>query len=350
MLEDHNGKPTTYRPGRARWFRPACVVVAAELVALIVVVVGPRVTSGAGAVPTAGATRAAHATGLRRSAATEGAQSAAPPVATTTVPVVTPTTQPPVPTTTVPPAPAPAPVSAPVPASTAATATAVAAPAPAASVSGHPILPPSNPAADIAPQPDFLAVCAAGGYDDSDGCVDAAVAAIDNARSSEGLPGMVLPSNWSALTPAEQLFVATDLERTVRGLPPLSAMASALDQTAAQAAAAGVDPSPPAGFPFTEWGGDWAGGVSNPLEALYFWMYDDGPGSSNVDCAPGNSSGCWGHRDKVLMAMACQPCVMGSGFSPQAGADGPSWAEVLVDTSGAPASDFTWQEEAAYLP
>ena len=97
---------------------------------------------------------------------------------------------------------------------------------------------------------------------------------------------MVLPSNWRQLSPEEQIFVATNLERTARGLPPLTAMATSLDQAARQGAAQNTDPGPPGGFPYSQWTSNWAGAVGNPLEAIYFWMYDDGAGSANIDCAP----------------------------------------------------------------
>ena len=214
---------------------------------------------------------------------------------------------------------------------------------------GHAILPPANPPTSIAPQPDFLTACSSSGYDDSSGCTSTTLTAIDNGRRAEALPGMSLPSNWSGLSPQEQLFVATNLERMVRGLPALSSMATALDQAAGVGAATGDDPSPPSGFPFREWGANWAGGGGSPLEAVYYWMYDDGPGSSNADCTPGDSGGCWGHRDKILMSLSCAPCVMGAGFNAQGWGGQPSWAELLVGMSSTPAADFTWQQEAPYL-
>jgi hypothetical protein len=175
------------------------------------------------------------------------------------------------------------------------------------------------------------------------------VQAIDNARAHEGLSGLSLPSNWYQLSVTEQLYVSTNLERTVRGLPPLVAMATALDQAATQGAAQNTDPSPPSGFPYSQWGSNWAGAVGNPLEAIYYWMYDDGPGSSNIDCTASNTSGCWGHRDNVLMDLACQMCVMGTGYEPTAWNGDPSMAEILVDTSGKPAEDFAWAQEQPYL-
>ena len=128
--------------------------------------------------------------------------------------------------------------------------------------------------------------CAGTTYDNSTGCINATLAAIDNARNQEGLPGMVLPTDWAQLTPAQQLFVSTNLERTVRGLPPLSGMATALDQASQSAAAQNADPRAPAGFPWTSWGGNWAGAVGSPLEAIYFWMYDDGRGPPTSTAPP----------------------------------------------------------------
>ncbi|MFC0081534.1 hypothetical protein ACFFRE_05150, partial [Aciditerrimonas ferrireducens] len=207
------------------------------------------------------------------------------------------------------------------------------------------ILPPANPPANIPPNPDLLAICSPSGYDDSAACVDASVKAIDNARSQEGLPGIELPGNWYQLTPAEQLFVATNLERTVRGLPPMAGLTSALDQAAATGAAQGADPEPPAGYPASAWGSNWAGGLSNPLEVVYYWMYDDGPGSPNVACPNAGAPGCWGHRDNVLMEVSCQDCVMGAAFDSTGWQGGPSWAELLVETSGSDPTSFSWSAE-----
>jgi len=212
------------------------------------------------------------------------------------------------------------------------------------------ILPPGNPPANIAPSPDFFDSCSGMAYDDSQGCVNATVAAIDNARAQEGLPGMALPVNWYQLTPQQQLFVATNLERTVRGLPPLVAMSNALDQASAVGAADGSDPVPPAGFPWSLWGSNWGGAIGNPLETIYLWMYDDGPGSSNVDCPQAGASGCWGHRDNVLLNLACQECLMGTGFDATGWEGYPAWAELLVDTSGSQSLSFTWNQELPYLP
>lgn len=161
---------------------------------------------------------------------------------------------------------------------------------------------------------------------------------------------MALPDDWGSLSPTQQLFVGTNLERTARGLPPLSAMASELDFVSQIAANQDTDPLPPSGFPWTSFGGNWDAALGNPLESVYNWMYDDGEGSSNVDCTPTYTSGCWGHRDTILMPLRCAPCEMGAGFAAGAWLGLPSWSEILVDTSGAPGIDFSWAQVLPYLP
>jgi hypothetical protein len=207
------------------------------------------------------------------------------------------------------------------------------------------ILPPQNPPANIPPNPNFLQSCSGSQYDDSATCLSATLDAIANARQAEGLPAMSLPANWQNLTPEQQLFVATDLERAARGLPAVTGMASVLDQAAQAAAYDDADPSPPSGFGFVAWAGNWAGAVGNPLEAMYYWMYDDGPGSANVDCSSTDSAGCWGHRDNVLAQISCANCVMGSGYAPNAYRGTPSWAELIVEATAPTPSVFSWQQE-----
>jgi hypothetical protein len=213
----------------------------------------------------------------------------------------------------------------------------------------HAITPPAVPPANIAPQPNFLQSCSGAHYDDSVSCVAATVQAITHGRGAEGLAALTLPSNWGQLTPSQQTFVSTNLERTVRGLPPLTAMASVLDQAALQGADAGIDPSPPPSFPASQWGSNWAGAIGNPLEALYFWMYDDGVSSANIDCTAADHSGCWGHRQNVLMKLPCHECVMGTGWSAGGFKGAPSLAELLVETSPPPDTEFTWQQETPFL-
>jgi len=254
-----------------------------------------------------------------------------PPTTTTVLAPTTVPSAPPVPVTTLPPTRVAAP------------------PAHAATTTVRGITPPAVPPANIAPQPNFLQSCSGAHYDDSLACVGATVQAISHARSTEGLPALTLPSNWGQLTEAQQTFVSTDLERTARGLAPMTAMATVLDQAATQGADAGTDPAPPSSFPSPQWGSNWAGAVGNPLEALYFWMYDDGVGSANVDCSASDHSGCWGHRQNVLVKLPCHDCVMGTGWSAGGYRGDPSLAEMLVETTTPPATEFSWQQESPFL-
>ncbi len=248
------------------------------------------------------------------------------------------------PTSTTVPSPAPVKPSAPVPAApgTPVPRSVVPPRTPSQPATARGVLPPQDPPANIAPQPNFLASCSGLQYDDSSGCVGATLDAIANARRQEGLGPMTLPGDWGSLSPQQQLFVVTNLERTARGLGALVGMASALDQAATAGAAANGDPSPPPGFGFVRWGANWAGAVGNPLEAIYFWMYDDGPGSSNLDCTAGDPSGCWGHRDNVLLAISGPNCVIGTGYVAGAYRGTPSWTELLVEATGPAQLDFAY--------
>ena len=89
--------------------------------------------------------------------------------------------------------------------------------------------------------------------------------------------------------------------------------------------------------------------MGNPLEAIHYWMYDDGAGTTNVDCTPTNQSGCWGHRENILMRLTCTVCVMGTGWDSTGYSGDPSMTELLVETSGNPALDFTWRQESPFL-
>ena len=203
---------------------------------------------------------------------------------------------------------------------------------------------------NILPNPDFLSACSAATFDDSSTCTSTTLQAINAARRIEGLPPMVLPSNWSALSPAKQLFVATNLERTARGLPPVTAMTDPLDAMADQAAVAGTDPSLPPGGGVTRFGANWIQGYSSPLEAIYEWLYDDGLGSSNTDCTRQDLSSCWGHRSNVLITLECTSCMFGAAFAPQDAHHEPlSFAEILVEDTAAGPPTFTWAEENRYL-
>jgi hypothetical protein len=242
----------------------------------------------------------------------------------------------------------------------------------------------SNPAANIAPSPNFLAPgtctfgsgvwscanpCVVGtasalswpGYTNGVACTNYVLAAINNARAIEGVRPMVLPSNWYGLTVPEQLFVIADLERTARGLPPYVGINAALTANAQHAAASNSDPSVAAGFPMANdaqgsagFGGAWSGGFT-VLAADYIWMYDDTWGgsaakTSNIACTSAGAAGCWAHRDELLgsdpgynqgVGLGCTDCEMGTGCAMVNG--DASYVDLIEIPKGSlPPMSFTW--------
>ncbi len=192
-------------------------------------------------------------------------------------------------------------------------------------------------------------------------CTNYVLAAIDNARAVEGLGPMTLPSNWYGLTTGQQLFVAADLERTARGLPPYLGINAALSAAAQRAAATNQDPSVAPGFAigtdpqgYPAMGGAWSGGFS-VLAADYMWMYADGWGgsvaaTSNVACTSARAAGCWAHRDELLgydpgfnpgVGLGTANCEMGVGFA-VVGSSG-SFVDLIESPAATPpAMSFTW--------
>ncbi len=198
----------------------------------------------------------------------------------------------------------------------------------------------ADPGANDAPGPDYSA-CAPTGIDSSPGCIAAVLVAVDHARSAEHVKPMVLPTGFAQLTVDEQIFVAVNLERVDRGLPPFAGMTAALDTDAMKGATAADDPPDP-GRSYTIEDGEWAGGSPNGLDAVYGWMYDDGYDSGNLDCTRAHPTGCWGHRHGILDDFGTLgTLVMGAALDPTGDANagdvgGPSMAATLAVVSGPP--------------
>jgi hypothetical protein len=162
---------------------------------------------------------------------------------------------------------------------------------------------------------------------DTANCITSALGDIDNARSGEGVPAMQLPADFAQLTVPEQLLVIANLERVDRGLTPLTGLSAGLDANAAQGAADDADPVPNPLYGY-EWGSNWAGGYPSSLVDDFLWMYDDGPGSGNIDCESAGDTGCWGHRDNILASYGA-PIMMGAGYVASTN-DGASLTELFI--------------------
>lgn len=144
-------------------------------------------------------------------------------------------------------------------------------------------------------------------------CNAASLLAIDMARSEEGLPRLVLPNGYIRMGVIEQLDTVTNAERLARGLPAWSGPWPGLAAEAAAGIATSSDPTGPLG---RTWVSNLAVGVLTVLQADFEWMYDDGPGGTNLDCRPPSWTYCWVHRDNILRRW---PADLGIADRPTAG-------------------------------
>ena len=157
----------------------------------------------------------------------------------------------------------------------------------------------ADPPRNVAPVPDFTRICSDSGLDHSARCIGAVLDAVNHAHALEGIEPMVLPSDYGTLSVPEQLFVAVNLERVDRDLPPFTGLTAQLNANAQHGANDANDPPDP-GRAYLLDDAEWAGGSANGLDAVYGWMYDDGFNSGNLDCVRRGSPGCWGHRKGIL--------------------------------------------------
>jgi hypothetical protein len=204
----------------------------------------------------------------------------------------------------------------------------------------------SDPATNVTPSPDYWPACTTDGAASST-CTSAVLAAIDHARSLEGVGPMQLPPDFATMSPAAQTFVVSNLERVDRGLQPAAGMVGTLDSTAQTAANNDADPTLSSwtigSFNANRWGSNWAGDL-NALAADYDWMYADGwgtNGSFNMDCTGPGAAGCWGHRHNILSSYGGEELITGTGSAAQS--QWTSIAQIFVAGSGAyPAFVLSW--------
>jgi hypothetical protein len=154
--------------------------------------------------------------------------------------------------------------------------------------------PTPNPASDYPEQ--IPAVCTSAPRSLS--CSQAGIAELNAARAAEGQPPYQLPQDFLSLSGAHQLVVLTNLDRQADGLRIVPGTTAALDRIALEGAQAWTDPV--VRNPNLSWAANWAGDFPSAVWAYLTWMYDDGYGGPNIDCATPNAQGCWGHRDDIL--------------------------------------------------
>ncbi|MHB1500663.1 MAG: hypothetical protein ACYCYK_05780 [Candidatus Dormibacteria bacterium] len=211
----------------------------------------------------------------------------------------------------------------------------------------------ANPSTNL---PDsFAGTCYNQGYA-SGACVADALAAIGAAQVVEGVPALKLPPDFASLSQPIQEFVLADAERVSRGLPAIAGLTGAANSNAAQGASQSADPyglGVPGAIAFASiWAEDYGAAA-----AAFDWMYNDGPGSNNVDCTTAGAPGCWGHRDNILLNTASGAWAPPGGYTWVGGAacvpaSGVSYFNsctmewVLVPT-GSVAYQYTWAQAVA---
>ncbi|HET9102610.1 MAG TPA: hypothetical protein VFN55_04600 [Solirubrobacteraceae bacterium] len=183
----------------------------------------------------------------------------------------------------------------------------------------------------------------------STACLNVSVGFLNQARANLGQPPYALPSNFDSLTPAVQEFVLANLDRTLYGLPPITGITAGLSQDAMGGVQSDNDPQP-TDTTFNYWTANWAGGFENVVLAYEAWMYDDGPGSGNLDCTSRTSSGCWGHRHDVLWSFGGNGALAAGVASGTDPSGTPGYAMLLGQGDTAtyhPAYTYTWAQALA---
>jgi hypothetical protein len=157
----------------------------------------------------------------------------------------------------------------------------------------------------------------------------------------------VLPADFASLSPPQQALILTNSDRVLYGLAPMTGLTSQLNRDAAAALASDTDPAPST----SNWVGytsNAAWGQANMVVAYQGWMYDDGPGSGNVDCTAVNPSGCWGHRHDILSQFGSGALAMGAASGTDASGN-PSYTMLLMEGSPTfhPVFTYTWAQAQA---
>ena len=167
-------------------------------------------------------------------------------------------------------------------------------------------------------------------------CLSGAISDFNRARAKEGLGGINLPANFQYLPVSYQLLILANIDRADRGLVAFVGLSKTLNTYALKGAQTNSDP------PFPSWtsygAGNWVGSV-NAFWGEFEWMYDDGPGSTNLDCPSSGGAGCWGHRHNIIMNWP-NPMIMGA-----ATANGGAATIVLGRDTHDPADLFLWSSE-----
>ncbi|MGA9921097.1 MAG: hypothetical protein WBR23_07590 [Candidatus Dormiibacterota bacterium] len=162
---------------------------------------------------------------------------------------------------------------------------------------------------------------------------------------------MVWPATFWNLPDREQLMIVFNEERTSRKLPPIRGLIAQLNLRTRQAAVLAADPTYRGD---ADWSGIWAQ-ADNALFADFLWMYEDGYSTTpqfgqNLDCRPGKTAACWGHRKAILYRWPESQgwqLAMGATCVVPTIAPGLSCAALFVDRPGNNSYEITWRSARA---
>lgn len=182
-------------------------------------------------------------------------------------------------------------------------------------------------------------------------CENAAVSQLNQSRASLGQPAYLLPTHFTTLTPAQQAFVLTNLDRTLYGLPVVPGLTDQLNNQAMTTGVQAENDPTPGSIPWTSYTTNYAWGQYNMPLAYQGWMYDDGYGSGNVDCPTPSSDGCWGHRHDILATTYFENRTLAMGAASGASTHhSRNFAMLIVGgTPGTynPTYSYTWDQAVA---
>jgi len=151
----------------------------------------------------------------------------------------------------------------------------------------------------------------------------------------------------ASMNPAQQQFTVINLERTSRGLPAINDMSATLNSCAQIGANAATDPTTTNGCGatgYSSYAANYCGGAT-VLECDFAYMYDDGAGSGNTNCAA--LGDCWGHRNNILDTYTACPGYLGVANAYLSGLDNANSSTMLLAYKcGAAPTDiiFTWSQ------
>jgi hypothetical protein len=189
-------------------------------------------------------------------------------------------------------------------------------------------------------------------------CENGVIYYLDQARATMGLGPYALPANFLMMSPAQQMFILSNLDRIAYALPPIEGLTDGLDLAAEEGARSDSDPEPSEaqlGRPYVGWASNWAGAFPSTMEAYFFWMYADGYGSGNDACKAPADSGCWGHRRNILWAVELPPgrpnpyiySIGAAAIDDQSGAISYAMTVVGSNISSPPPYSYTWAQAVA---